>query len=80
MPLQVQRQIVLARLNVQALEPAVEVVNNPREIAVDEHLGLARRHLQLQRRPAGVETQRVLDDVGTSSIAAVTKGRSCFRM
>ena len=50
MSVEVQRQIVFAWLDVQALEPAVEVVNPAREIAVDEHFGFARGYLQLQRR------------------------------
>ena len=43
---QVQLQLVFARLDVQPLQAAVEVVDSADEIAVDEHLCLFRLHLE----------------------------------
>ena len=45
-PLEVQLQLVLARLDVQPLQVAVEVVHDADEVAVDVDLGVARRDLQ----------------------------------
>ena len=46
MSVEIQRQFVLARLDVKALEPTIEVVNLACEITIDEDLGLARGYLQ----------------------------------
>ncbi len=43
---EVDGNLVSARLHPQALEHAVEVVNDTRRVAVHEHLRLPRRHLK----------------------------------
>ena len=58
MPIEIERQLVLAWLDVQTLEPAVEIVHSARKVAVDEYLGLARCHLQPKRRLIVVEGER----------------------
>jgi hypothetical protein len=45
MTVEVERQLVLTRLDVKALEPAVKIVDPASEVAVDEHLRFARCYL-----------------------------------
>ena len=58
MPRQIQLEIVLARLETQALEETVELVDRAGKVPVDEHLGLSWLHEQAQRR-AQVEDRAV---------------------
>jgi hypothetical protein len=48
-PGEIQLDVVVAWLQVQTLQHAVEIVDAPREVAIDEHFGLPRVHLQPDR-------------------------------
>ena len=67
MPGEEQRDLVLARLEPQPLREAVEVVHHAGVVAVDEHLGLTRLHLE-PRGALGVA--RVVAAVVATPIAA----------
>ena len=48
MPREEDLEFVIARLEMQPLEGPVEVIHGTCVVAVDEHLGLSRAHLQPQ--------------------------------
>ncbi len=58
---EIQRDVVRSRLDVQPLEDPVEVVDDTGIVAVDVDLGLARRHLQPDRRAAVIVALAVRD-------------------
>src|SRR6187200_729806 len=65
--LQIDRELMLPRSNVQALGPAVEVVHGANEVAVDEHFGLSRLNLD-PRRAAIVKVGRIGIWIGVGGV------------
>ena len=73
---EIELQLVLARLDVQALQVAVELVDDADEVSVDENLGVARRDLEPRRAREVVAPGTVVVRIGIRVLAveAVIEG------